>query len=418
MKKSNELKIERNTLVDAQTALTNLAETETRDFTQDEETTFNNRHAQILALDAKIKTAENVEDAARRSAANRKVDAPTIITDAPKTASLFRAISKLAAGKALDGAEREMHEAATADLVGQGFNPEADGLRINLPLADRAQSVSADSGTKGGAFVGSTPQLVMPLMPKLAIEDLKPTILSNLVGNVPLPTSANFTFSYVAETADVTATDVTVSGPTLAPKRCAGVVEISKKLLLQTGFNIEAYIINLINVAYGNAVTVGALNGGGTNEPTGLYTNITTNINTTAGALTHATVVALEKLVDAANGSNVSRAYLSDTKVQADAKLSVLDAGSGRFLYDGQALNGYKWVGSTLMPTLDAGASHPLVFGDWAQLFIGYWGNVSIMVDPYSKASSGMIRLIIEGFSDANVTNEKAFAINKVVTVV
>ena len=69
------------------------------------------------------------------------------------------------------------------------------------------------------------------------------------------------------------------------------------------------------------------------------------------------------------------------------------------------------------MPTLDVGASHPVIFGDWNQLTVGYWDNVSIIVDPYTQAASGKVRLIIEGFSDIAVTNEKAFAINKVVTV-
>jgi hypothetical protein len=50
-------------------------------------------------------------------------------------------------------------------------------------------------------------------------------------------------------------------------------------------------------------------------------------------------------------------------------------------------------------------------------MFVGYWGNLSIMVDPYTKASAGKVRLIVDGYSDVQVTNEKAFAINKVLTV-
>ena len=69
------------------------------------------------------------------------------------------------------------------------------------------------------------------------------------------------------------------------------------------------------------------------------------------------------------------------------------------------------------MDTLDVGVSHPLIFGDFSQASVGLWGNVSIMVDPYTLASSSKVRLIIEGFSDVAVTNEKAFAINKVLTV-
>lgn len=414
MKNSDELKQERNTLVNAQNDLTKTVKTTKREFTIEEATAFDNRDAQIHDLDKQIQRAEAVEANEKREA---KSKAPSIIhTTREEKFSFMRALNALAAGKALTGPEAEVNARAMAEMKEQGISLN-DGLRISLPSENRAQTVSEDAGAKGGALVPSTPVFVNPLQPILPIASLGVTIMSGLTGNVPLPTSGSFTFTYTGETDAVTATDVSIAGPTLAPKRCAGVVEISKKLLLQTSFSIENYIINLMNVAYGNAITVGALNGGGTDEPTGLYSLITTNINTTATNITRAIANDLESKVDAANGTNVSRAFFSDTKVRANAKNTLLDAGSGRFLSDGKELVGYNYFASTLVPTLDAGASHPLIFGDWSQLHIGYWGNMSIMVDPYTAAASGKVRLIVEGFSDVACTNEAAFAINKVITV-
>ena len=54
--------------------------------------------------------------------------------------------------------------------------------------------------------------------------------MSGLVGDVPLPTSGAFTFAYGAETATTSGSDVGFAGPTLKPKRCSGVVDISKKI--------------------------------------------------------------------------------------------------------------------------------------------------------------------------------------------
>jgi hypothetical protein len=39
------------------------------------------------------------------------------------------------------------------------------------------------------------------------------------------------------------------------------------------------------------------------------------------------------------------------------------------------------------------------------------------MVDPYTQAANSNVRLIIEGYSDVAVSNEKAFAVNKVMTL-
>tara|TARA_R110001632_G_scaffold137804_2_gene253407 strand:+ start:2071 stop:3336 length:1266 start_codon:yes stop_codon:yes gene_type:complete len=421
MKNSVELKQERTSLKDKQQALIAKAKSEKREMSEDENTSFDDLMNQRKTLDAQIKRAEQIEaDERAGSAASGVVIGNEPKIDGPETKeapSLLRALRSLAKGQALHKADAEMHERAQEEMRAAGLElPEGNAISIPAEVF-RAQTVTGDSGAKGGALVASTPMLVRPLQPVLPIESLGVNIMSGLVGDVPLPTSGAFTFAYGAETATTSATDVGFAGPTLKPKRCSGVVDISKKLLAQTSFSVEDYIIEQINIAYGNAVTLAAINGPGTDAPSGLYTLITTNVNTTAGALTHATAVALEGLVDAADGTNVRRAYLADPKVKSGAKTTKIDAGSGIFLSDGNTLNSYPFVSTTLMPTLDVGASHPVIFGDWNQLTVGYWDNVSIIVDPYTQAASGKVRLIIEGFSDIAVTNEKAFAINKVVTV-
>ena len=421
MKTSKVLKEERASFIQEQSSLISVAKTEKREMTKEDETRFDELQSTIEDFDAKIARAEKVEEAEKRAAAAKgeSFTAPAIHKSTKNDSfSLVRSLHQLAAGKQLTGIDAEYNERAVSEMKAQGLEA-GDGLRINIPMSEmRAQSITGDSGTKGAALVASTPQLVMPLAPNVdVLANLGVNIMSGLVGDVPLPTSALFTFGHVAETADVSATDVTFAGPTLKPKRCAGVGAMSNKFLRQAGFSVENYLRGIINNAYGAAIITDFLNGGGTSEPTGLYSLITTNIDTTATAPTKAIITNLEALVDAANGTRVSRGYLSDTKLSNKMKNVLLDAGSGRFLFDGADLEGYNYLQSTLMPTLDAGASHPLIFGDWSQSTIGYWGNVSIMVDPYSLASSSQVRLIIEGFDDCAVTNEKAFAINKVLTV-
>lgn len=421
MKKSNDLKQLRASKIDAQQAIIDTAEARSegkKDLTAEETARFDALQDEIDALDTDISRAVKFEaNQAKRAAQNGDViDAPAI--HGPKKAerfSLVRGLRSLASGKSLTGAEADLHEQTQEEMRAQGLETK-EGLVISLPMQSRNQSVTGDSGGKGGALVASTPSLVRPLQPTLAIEALGVNVMSGLVGDVPLPTSGAFSFSYAAENAAASATDVTFSGPTLKPKRCVGVVDISKKLLAQTSFDIEAYIIEQINIAYGNAVMQNAISGAGGNAPTGLIDLITTNIDTTAGVGTYNTIVALEGLVDDANGTNVSRAYLSGTKLKSVLKTTKIDAGSGVFLTDGKEINGYNYLSSTLVPILDTN-KHPLIFGDWNQLTVGYWGSLSIMVDPYTQAASSNVRLIIEGFSDVAVSNEKAFAINKVMTL-
>ncbi len=43
-------------------------------------------------------------------------------------------------------------------------------------------------------------------------------------------------------------------------------------------------------------------------------------------------------------------------------------------------------------------------------MMIGTWGGMDVIADPYSKATSGMVRLITHGFHDIAVRQPKAFA--------
>jgi HK97 family phage major capsid protein len=416
MKTSKQLKEERASLITQQDALTQAAKTEKREFKADEETRFDNLQSDIEGFVSKIARAEKVEEAEKRDALKNGevISAPAFIKSTKnETFSLVRSLHSLASGKQLTGIDAEYNERGMSEMQAQGLEV-GEGLRIHIPMSETRTQTTAN----GAATIASTPQLVMPLMPNIdVLRNLGVNVMDGLVGDVPLPTSGLFTFGHVAETADVSATSVTFAGPTLSPKRCAGVGAMANKFLRQTSFSVENYLRDLINNAYGAAVISDFINGAGGNAPLGLYSLITTNVNTTNSAPTRAMITALESLVDASNGTKISRGYLSDTVIANIMKNVKLDAGSGRFLFEGSELEGYKYERSTLVPTLDAGASHPIIFGDWKQATIGNWGNISIMVDPYTLASSSQVRLIVEGFDDCAITNEKAFAINKLAKI-
>lgn len=426
MKKSNDLKQLRASKIDAQQKIADTAEARAegkRDFTEEENTRFDALQTEIDDLNTQITRAEKFEKSqAERAAANGEtihdVGAPAVHRSTKNEQfSFVKALRSLATNKELTGKEAEVNERAVAEMKEQGMEV-GEGLRLHIPsdmFATRGQSVSDDSGAKGAALVSSDPRTVAPLTPSTAtLSNLGATVLDGLVGDVPLPTSELFSFGFVGETAAVSETDVDIEGPTLKPKRCSGVAGISNKLLRQTSGSVESMIINQINGGYGRAIISAAINGGGGNAPTGLYSLITSNIDTTATVPTKAIITALESLVDQADGTNVSRGYLSDHVLANVMKNTKVDAGSGRFLFEGDMLNGYKYERSSLVPKLNSDANHPLIFGDWSQLFLGYWGNVSILIDPYTLASSGKVKMVIDGYADVAVTNEKAFAINKV----
>ena len=55
-----------------------------------------------------------------------------------------------------------------------------------------------------------------------------------------------------------------------------------------------------------------------------------------------------------------------------------------------------------------------VVYADWSNLVVGQWGSVDLIVDPYSKATEGQVRLVINAYFDAVVLRPEAFATAKI----
>jgi predicted phage gp36 major capsid-like protein len=127
----------------------------------------------------------------------------------------------------------------------------------------------------------------------------------------------------------------------------------------------------------------------------------------------------LEAAIEAYNIAMASPGYLINTPTKAKLKTTKIDAGSGLFLLNGNTeLNGYPFASTSLVPNgLSKGSAvstlSAMAFGDWSSLLIGQWGGLDITTDPYTLASVGQIRIIIQSFWDSLVQQAKAFAIVK-----
>jgi HK97 family phage major capsid protein len=423
MKTLQELKVERASLKEKQQALVDKARNENRQMSDDENTQFDEHQDEIVRLDAEIKRAEIIEENERAaSVSNGKPvgGAPAIVKRDEKDTpfSFIRAINNARNHKEHEGEEARCFEEGVSEFKERGLSFDNNAsVAIPSSMLVRDISVDGDAGAKGGKLVASNPQVVMPLLPSLKLQEMGATVMTGLVGDYPLISGDEFSFSYLAENADAAPTDVNYDGPVLKPKRLGGVVDISNKWLAQTTPAAEANVKYLIGRGIEAAMTKAAISGA-TDGPTGLYDLITTNIQAgVAGNPTWADVVNLKTLIKSTNATKKNLYYLSDPALKGFLETAKKDAGSGIYICENDRLNGYNYTDSTLVGTLDAGSSHPLIFGDFAQMYVGFWTGVSFQIDPYTQASKGKTRLVFNLYNDVNVANEKAFAIRKNFTV-
>ncbi|WP_431471914.1 phage major capsid protein [Nonlabens sp. SCSIO 43208] len=438
MKKSVILKQQRAAKVTAQGQLIEARNaTANGTFTDEQQTQFRTLEQEITDLDTQIANEEAIEAAQARAAAQAADTAPAIPggrqergeqaekRDIQKRASILKAIRDRSNGKQLEGAEKEL------DAIGREDNRNAkvdtpNNAAIVVPMIQRAdqQTVTQDSGNYGGQLVqDQAPRVQDPFMPRLFLEDLGATVLTGLTGgDIPMPNAQNFNFEWLAEGAKASKQKQTFTGPSLSPKRASTNVGVSNQLIMQTSGSAEEIIRRLLRQGAARIMNAAAINGAGGVAPLGVLntSGVKEGTGTSAQALTHALAVELRKLINAEDATSISRGWIMHPLVQAAAELIKKDAGSGRFLLEPGAdtFMGEKFVSTTLVPTLDASGTdvYPLIYGDFSQLFVGQWGAMSLVVDPYTDADADSIRLIPNLHAGVAIAKPDAFAKNEFIS--
>ena len=165
---------------------------------------------------------------------------------------------------------------------------------------------------------------------------------------------------------------------------------------------------------YDNALQSAAINGPGTgNAPTGILntTGVLTSATVAAADATWAMMTELQGLIMQNDSTENSLHYLLSPALKATLQTITKDGGSGRFLYEAGAIDGYGARATSLVPEL--AGNKVLLFGDFSQLFIGEWGAVSMLIDPYSRAKENSIEAVVNAHADVAIAQPKAFATNK-----
>ncbi len=428
MKKSIELRQEKQGLVDQ---LETLTQKDT--LSKEEEARADQLIDDISALNSSIERAEKTEallqekatQVAKQRANNdqrRNVEKDSPETKAAKNFSLLRAINLTSRGKELDGLEREMHEEAQREMREAGVTPEGN---LHVPSMVFSRDMTAGTDTAGGHSVQTDlGQLIPILEPKLQTESLGASVLRGLRGDLKFPRNdADASATWEGENDANAETSPTLDQITLSPNRVGAFTDISKQLIVQSSMDVENFIRQRLNFAVRKAVDSAAINGAGSGSvPEGILnvTGIGDVVGGTDGAVpTWPNIVSLETEIAVDNADMGNLAYLTTPGVRGLLKSTVLDAGSGQFIW-GQGsteLNGYRAEVSTQVPsTLTKGTSndcHAIIFGNWAELLIGQWAGIDLVVDPYTSSKNALVTLVINSWWDVAVRHAESFAAMK-----
>lgn len=430
MKKSVQLKQNRTAKINEWDSLVQKAETENRSLTADENANIAIIRGAIDSMDQEIENQEALESrmASIAGSSGSNVDGEEKEKEkVQRHFSITKMLRNALENVPQSGAEKEAQEIADQENrnAGVNYSSVAGKTRLSVPLSfirASQQTVGQDGGTYGGSLVNNqAPRLVAGLEPKLMIEELGATLLTGLTGgDIKLPVSNSYAFEWLAEGANITPQKNEFNGPTLSPKRAGAAVSLSNRLMMQSSIDVDAKVRELLARGWENCINSAAINGPGGIAPMGLLglTGVSAAADVAAVAATFAKIVELQGLIEENDSTENNLAYLLHPKLKAALKTKSKDAGSGRFLIDGGELDGYRYRSTSLVPVGDAAGTpvYPLIFGDFSQMFIGQWGAVSFLVNPYSEDLADSVRITVNTHADVQIANPKAFAKNGFLT--
>lgn len=340
-----------------------------------------------------------------------------------KQFSMLRAINALANPTDAAAQRAAAFERECSDAQAKVMGKSARGLFI--PNEVQKRDLLVGTATAGGNTVATdllSGSFIDILRNAMVINGLGARMMTGLVGQVAIPKQTGSATAYwVAENTAPTESQQTFGQVTMTPKTVGGYTDISRRLLLQSSIAVESLVQTDLATVLGLAIQQAAINGSGaSNQPSGLLTLLATPAvvgGTNGAAPTWANIVALETAIASANADVGTMGYLTNAKVRGKLKSTEkFTTSNGQPIFENGTtpLNGYQTAITNAVPSnLTKGTGTNLsaiLFGNWADLMIGMWGSLDLMVDPYTGSTAGTVRVVALQDVDVAVRNIESFA--------
>jgi len=416
-----ELLERRSRIVEEMRAIANQPAGAGGDLSAEQATRFDALKTELQTVETRIDRQRLLDEAERRVQGQPVAGQDTRFEDACRAFSLRAAIAG-AAGLNVDwGREREL-STELQRRAGRPFQGIAVPLSVfHQPIPrDMEQRVLTAGATVATDYLGG--QFIDRLREALVLRRLGATVLTGLVGNVDIPRlTTSATTGWVAENAAVGISDPVFDKVSMTPKHVGARTEFSRNMLLQSSPDIEQLLRNDFARVLATAVDAAGIKGGGSNEPTGILA--TAGIGSVSfgtpngGAPTWDGVLSLIAEVEIDNA--MGRAFLTNPKAvrKMRATVRVASTDSRMIQEEPDSLAGYPLASTNLVPSnLVEGTSgatlSALIFGNFADLILGYWSELDVLVNPYESTAYSKGNVQVRGMitMDVDVRHPESFA--------
>lgn len=385
-----------------------LIESEKRGKTDSETQELEKIVADIRKLDVEITEAE------------ARLKAPVIMKPERKEGNLLlRALRCAANGQIMPDDVQALVSKGREEMRNAGLSGEG----ITIPLESRGDYIQATVATDGKETIKTDVLDVEgALRDRLVLPSMGARYLTGLRGNIDIPIYSGTNVAWAGEVAAAANGKGEFKKVTMSPKRLTAYLDVSKQFLEQDTTEAASMLFRdaFDCVAEKFQKTVFGSQATSLNSPDGFFTGKVAADFAASGDASYAGIIDLEAAVDSANALQGNLGYITNAKGRGILKrtLRASNVAEG-FIVDGNglSLNGYRFASSNSVAggLLSTGeedkGQEGIIFGNWADFVIGQWGGIDILVDPYTQAANGCVRLVLNVYMDAVKKRAESFAI-------
>lgn len=336
---------------------------------------------------------ETEEEETEKELRNNTIKNHTKMT---KEFRLIKAINDIANNRSVDDIAQAVVKAGAEEMRKAGVSY---GGQIQLPTSELRGAITVTTEAED-VVATEIYDILEPLRAKNVLVAAGAKFITGLVGDVQVPSMTASNVTWEGEIASAKDGAQTFTAVKLSPKRLTAYVDISKQFLVQDSKSAEALIrqdiINAINSKL-EATILGSA-AGTTTQPAGIFNGVS---KTTIASFKD--VCNLEAKIEDANVIGECK-YVMSNKAKAALRNMAKSAKSTELVMEGGAIDGTEVLNTSNVEEQN------VVYGDFSNLAIGQWGSIDLLVDPYTKAADGQVRLVVNAFFDAKVLRNGAFA--------
>ena len=418
--KLNDLKALRASKIAQLKALAESADLMQRGLSDAEETTVDTINSEVAELDTKIERAEKLEAQVMRAAFSAATPQPEVMEQSKiqQRYSISKLVREAMTGR-LTGLEAEMSQEAASDLKNAGV-----GVR---GLAQIPGFILRNTSTIGGTNVPgqSNTNVLEALVPTPILEQAGANVLRGLAGNINLP-SLNDGTDIINETAAATGA-AAIAARQLTPQRVASRIDITNELLAAMNQSIDATVQRQFARASAAQVDEMFL----TKVIAAAASTFVKRNETAAATVAGLTSQVASGLIGALGNANAltnSTAFITSHGLLATARYTPTVSGGAIPIMQDNQIFGYNAFGTSLAAAgLITDASYdiysevyanttaatalnneadlvPIVIANMENCYVAYWGGgaADLVIDPYTLAATGITRLILNMYADAD----------------